>query len=484
MSTSIGKTSKSFFVKLLVGIIILPFVFWGMGDVFRGGNQNIIASIESNKITTQEFIDYLNKLNLNEEEKKNIKKTNLLNRIISEYIGRKIIGFEVENLDIQLSNKSLKEIITNEKAFFKENKFSRTAYEKFLLESSISAPAFERNIAEQEKKRQLLSFLSDGSKIPFFLVKNEFKKENQIKDIKYLNLNNFYANKKPTEEEIKKVYEKNKKFFVEDYKSISFAEITPEILTGTKELDENFFKQLDKIENDILDDKAIKVIAKDSNIKLNITKEININKLDKDGLKFNGLNDDLFKQFFSIKKIKSPVIINKNNKYYLIEVSTLTKKNLNINNKKVRKMLNDQFLIKNKLEFSTKIKNDIEEKLYNLDRMKSFAKTNNIEILDLKIENINENNVFSKEMIVRIFQTNNKKFDLITDSTLSKNFIIYVTNTKYKELKKKSQDYKKYKAKAKLTFARQIYSLYDQGVNKKYNVKLNDKTIDRLKNSF
>ena len=49
MITAIGKFSKSFFVKLLVGIIILPFVFWGMGDVFRGGNQNVIASIDSKK---------------------------------------------------------------------------------------------------------------------------------------------------------------------------------------------------------------------------------------------------------------------------------------------------------------------------------------------------------------------------------------------------------------------------------------------------
>ena len=47
MATSIGKLSKSFFIKLLVGIIILPFVFWGMGDVFSGGNQNVIATMIS-----------------------------------------------------------------------------------------------------------------------------------------------------------------------------------------------------------------------------------------------------------------------------------------------------------------------------------------------------------------------------------------------------------------------------------------------------
>ena len=88
MVTSIGKISKSFFVKLLVGIIILPFVFWGMGDVFRGGNQNVIATIDSKKISTQEFVNYLNRLNLNEEQIKNLPKTDLMEKILSEYIGR------------------------------------------------------------------------------------------------------------------------------------------------------------------------------------------------------------------------------------------------------------------------------------------------------------------------------------------------------------------------------------------------------------
>tara|TARA_B110000967_G_C18559696_1_gene399531 strand:+ start:215 stop:355 length:141 start_codon:yes stop_codon:yes gene_type:complete len=45
MVRSIEKKSKSLLVKVLVGIIILPFLFWGMGDIFRGGNQNIVATI-------------------------------------------------------------------------------------------------------------------------------------------------------------------------------------------------------------------------------------------------------------------------------------------------------------------------------------------------------------------------------------------------------------------------------------------------------
>ncbi len=96
MATSIGKLSKSFFVKLLVGIIILPFVFWGMGDVFRGGNQNVIATIDSKKVSTQEFVNHLRRLNLNEEQIKNLPKTNLMEKILSEYIGPKEIGIYPE----------------------------------------------------------------------------------------------------------------------------------------------------------------------------------------------------------------------------------------------------------------------------------------------------------------------------------------------------------------------------------------------------
>ena len=159
MLSSIGKFSKSLSIKVLVGIIILPFIFWGMGDIFRGGNQNIIATIDSEKISTQEFFNYLNRLNLTEKEKKELNKTGLLERILSEYIGKKIVDLEIKYFGITLSDSSLKDIIINDKTFFKDEKFSRTEYEKFLLKNGLNAPGFEQNISEQEKKRQLLSFL-------------------------------------------------------------------------------------------------------------------------------------------------------------------------------------------------------------------------------------------------------------------------------------------------------------------------------------
>ena len=177
MIKSIKKYSKSLLFKVLVGIIILPFVFWGMGDVFSGGNQNIVATIDSKKISTQEFMKYVNRLNLDDKEREQLTNGDLLEKILSSYIGKKVLSLELQNLNVSISDKSLKDIITNDKTFYKDDKFSRTKYEEFLISNSLSAPLFEENIAEQEKKRQLLSFLSEGINIPNFMVQYEYNKE-------------------------------------------------------------------------------------------------------------------------------------------------------------------------------------------------------------------------------------------------------------------------------------------------------------------
>ena len=131
MATSIGKLSKSFFLKTLVGIIILPFVFWGMGDVFRGGNQNVVATVDSNKISAQEFVNYINRLNLNEDQIKNLSKTDLVEQILSDFIGKKVMSLEIEKLGVIVSDNALRDIIKNDKSFFKEKNFQELSTKNF-----------------------------------------------------------------------------------------------------------------------------------------------------------------------------------------------------------------------------------------------------------------------------------------------------------------------------------------------------------------
>ena len=484
MLTSIGKFSKSFFVKLLVGIIILPFVFWGMGDVFRGGNQNVIASIDSEKVSTQEFVEYLRRLNLNKDQIKNLPKTDLIEKILSEYIGKRVMALEIENLGITVNDNSLRDIIKNDKMFFKDNKFSRTEYEKFLIKSGVSAPQFEENIAEQEKRRQFLSSLSGGIVIPELLVKREYRKENQTKTIKYIDLEKYHSKNKPTEKDKKDLYERNKEVFFTEFKSIRYAEIEPIKISGSKEFDEAFFKQLDAIENNILDGQSFNDSVKTNNLNKVSLNKVSANKEDENKKKIKNLSDKLFKKIYNLKSTQTPEIINLDNKYYLAEIYKIEKKSRPLTDPEVQEALNAQLSFKNKIENNTSIIKDINMGAIDNEKFKKFALENNLEIKEYKINNLKQNDIFSEAIIKRIFLTKDGKIDLITDNTLTKSFLVLAINTEYKNLKKDSNEYEKYEAKARLNLINEIYQSHDNNLNEKYDVKLNQKTIDRVKNSF
>ena len=484
MTTSIGKFTKSFFIKLLVGIIILPFVFWGMGDVFRGGNQNVIATVDSKKISTQEFINYINQLNLNEKQIKNLSKTDLIEQILSDYIGKKVMSLEIEKLGIVVNDNALRDMLKNDKTFFKDNKFSRTEYEKFLIKSGITAPQFETNIVEQEKRRQFLSSLAGGIVIPEILVEKEFRKENQTKIIQYIDLEKYHSKNKPSQENIKELYERNKNVFFTELKSIRYAEIKPEFISGGKEYNENFFKQLDNIENNVLDGQTFEETVKANNLKIVEFNKINAKKENEAKNKIENLPDNLFKKIYNIKIPQSPEIINIDSKYYLAEIKDEEKKNRPMNDPEVLEALNAQLSFKEKIENNTSLAKDISLGAFGGENYKKFADDNGLIVKDYKISNLKQNDIFNEGLIKRIFLTKDGDINLLTNNTLTKSFLISTKKTEYKKLDKNGNEFEQYEAKARLNLINKIYQSYDENANQKYKVEVNQRTVDRVKNSF
>ena len=484
MSTSIGKLSKSFFIKILVGIIILPFVFWGMGDVFRGGNQNVIATIDSKKISTQEFMNYLNRLNLNKEQVKNLPKTDLVEQILSDYIGKKVMAIEIEKMGIVVSDNALRNIIKNDKLFYKDNKFSRTEYEKFLIKSGVTAPQFEANIVEQEKRRQFLSSLAGGIVVPEILAEEEFKKENQTKTIQYIDLEKYHSKNKPSAESLKDLYERNKNIFFVEFKSIRYAEIKPELISGSSDFNENFFKQLDLIENNILDGVSFEITTSANNLKITELDKVNINKEDEKKNKITNLPDNLFKKIYNINNTQTPEIINIDGKYYLAEIRKVEKINKPMDDPEVLKALNAQISFQTKIEKNRSLAKDISLGAIDSNNFKKFAEDNNLAVKDYKISSLKQNDVFEDGLIKRIFLSKDGEINLVANNTFTKSFLISTIKTEYKTLNKNSNEFEQYEAKARLNLINKIYQSYDENVNQKYKVELNQRTIDRVKNSF
>ena len=483
MLGSIRKFSKTFLAKIFIAIIALPFILWGMGDIFRSGKQNILAEINDEVISSKEFIGYIQKIELSQEQIESLGKPQILENILSNYLSEKIIEIESEAKGIMLTDKALKNIIISDKSFEKDNKFSRVKYEKFLLKNGYSAPTYEKYIKGLEVKAQLLNLYSGGIKLPNFIIEDLSEKENHSKQISYLNLNNIYSKKIIGEKEIKKFYEDNKELFKERFISFRFLELTPEVLIKNKDYNELFYQKLDELENEILDGKTfLEITAENKNNILNI-EMVNIRKTKRDGSIVDNLSDELFNEIFKISQKNSPQFINLENKFYIVEIINQENMFLTLDDANLKKTIKTQIDIMNKVTENKKIIDEINNKSFTKTNMNKLASKNNIKVENLNINGLNDDRVLSKDIVQKIYNHSENEIFLVTDNLFKKNYLVNID----KDIPSKNinkEDIKKYGSKANSDYVSNIYKSYDRYINTKYKIDINEKVLERLKSSF
>ena len=301
MLSSIRKFSKSFLGKIVIGLIAIAFVAgFGMGGSFSG-KQNIVAEINSDKISSQEFVTYLQRVGITKDDIEMAGgKSELIQKVLMNYISEEIISMESKKKGVQLSERSLFEKLIDDKKFKKDGKFSQTKYEKFMLSNGLTKPYYENLVRETEVKDQLLNFYSGGIKLPVFVINDLYKKENRVIKINYISLTEVYGKEQISQIQIKDYYEKNKNSFNQVYKKFKYLKLSPEILIGKKAFDEEFFKKIDEIENAILDGKDFDEITVENKSRIQNVDFINIKKIKEDGSAFKSIDNKSFNEIFII----------------------------------------------------------------------------------------------------------------------------------------------------------------------------------------
>ena len=178
---------------VLIAIIIVPFVFWGMGSVFSGGNTNNVAKINNKSISTQDFLQYVNQSRINLEYVKENIENNVIEEILTGLVSNKLLEMEIESLNASLSENILANKIRGDEKFIDDkNSFSGLKYEKFLLENNLTAPIYEIKLKDQELKKNLFDYVSGGLISPYFLKNKIYINENKELEIEYFDLNQVY----------------------------------------------------------------------------------------------------------------------------------------------------------------------------------------------------------------------------------------------------------------------------------------------------
>ncbi len=464
--------SNSKLAGVLIAIIIVPFVFWGMGSVFSGGNTNNIAKINNKNISTKDFMEYINQTRMDASYiKKNIN-NNVIENAISKIVSMKLLDMEINDLNILISDKTLSSKIKNNEVFLDDKKnFSRNKYEKFLLENNLAAPDFEIRFKNELLKKKLFYYVGGGIKSPYFLNNKMYINKTKEVEIDYFNLDTVYDTK-TSETEIDQFIKDNEENLKEELIDFSYAKITPSNLIEIDEFNKEFFKKIDDIENSILNGSNIGDIQKKYNLKLEYFNNYN-NDDDEDGI---------LKEIYEKKNDDKIQLIDKNDYYLLFEISKIekilpSKTDLNFINR-----VKENLVLKKKYEYNKDLFQKIQDKKLNEDE---FLKISNglQNIQNIIISSLDDDKVFDKESIKLIYSLPINSFLLITDSN-NKIFLAKINNIFAENLSKNDINNKEYLVKSNSKIIDEIYSSYDLSLNKKYKVKVYENTLDRIKNNF
>jgi len=481
MLSSFRKFSSSLFAKIFLVIVAIPFVFWGMGDLFSTGSQKIIVRIDNEKVSTQEFINYLNN-KVYENEKIN---KNNIDKYLYNFIGEKLILNEIEDYDIKLSDDSLGKLIKNQTIFKKENKFSRIEYEKFLITNNTSAVQFESLFANQTKKNKFLNFVKSGLLLPNFLVNQSYAKINQKRNIEIIDLDKILINKKNySEKEIEKYFNDNKDKFKDIYKNINFKKLNSKNLTGNNEFSDLFFKKIDEIDDMIVDGKNLDFILKQNNLGSAVELTIDKNGKQKDTNELIKLPKNVIKKIFDNPNNNNVLLIENKDEYIIIEIKK---------NEVIQKTASDPAIKENILSHLQKITkrkyisnliSKINNKNFSKLEFDNLSKKENAPIKKIELKNLNDSSFLIIELVNQIYKYPEKSIVIASSIDFSQNYLVYINKIENVKIKKDDEDYEKYFNIAKQDMETNILQTYDAYINKKYEIEINNIALKEIKNYF
>ena len=471
MINSLRNFAKTKFAGLLVFIMIIPFVFWGMGGMFSSGNTNNVAKINNKNISTQDFINHINQSNIPEQTIRENLDKNIIEELLSTLVSTTLLDLEVKDFNILISENTLFQMIKSNQNFHDDNgNFERIKYEKFLLENNQSAPGFEARLRNRELQKSLFDFVGAGTVSPNFLVKKLYNDENRNLEIEFIDLSIFYKkNSAITDQELNNFVRENKDNLKVEYLDFDYLIINPSNLIGSKEFDQAFFDKIDQIEIDISNDVSFNNIV--SNLDIKPTKIKNF--------KFSSEKNNIEKRIFDLRTNEYDIFENDND-FILYKIRKIEERGPDLNDTQTRKEVIELVSQKNKFDYNRNLLEKVTQKNFNDDDFKKLGQNN---IQTLKLNSIKDNKKFDINSVEVLYSLQENSYTLINDEQ-NNVYLAKIKKFNNKIINENDDKFNEYANKLNSNTKNSILKSYDLFLNNKYDVTLNKKTLERVKNYF
>ena len=462
---------KQFGGLVLIVIIIIAFGFGGFGGGFSTNNQNNIAKINKTNVTTQDFMDYVNQSGISQEAIRNNLDNNIIEELLSGLISTTLIDLEIEDFKLSINEKTILKYLKDNKNFKDENgAFERIKYEKFLLSNNMSAPLFELKLKNQGLQKHLFDFIGAGTVTPEFLIESKFEENNKSLSIEYFDMENLYKIKEDyTSDEINTFIEENKDQLKREYIDFKYVVLNPKNLIGIDEFNQDFFNEIDEIENKISQSESFNSIIENINVDVIDISEFVPNE-----------NTSTNEELIYSKKSSKLDIFESGDNYILYSIENEYDRSPDLNDEIVKGEIVELIYQKGKFDYNRKIIEEIQSDEFNENK---FTELSSDKIQSGSINSINDDKLFETNSIKMLYSLPQNSFSLVSN-TNNQIFLVKIKDVIKNTINKQGEEFKGFVNSQNTNNRKSILQSYDTLLNNKYQVQLNQKTIDRIKNYF
>jgi peptidyl-prolyl cis-trans isomerase D len=297
-----------------------------------------------------------------------------------------------------------------------------------------------------------------------------FEEQNKTLDIEYFAMSSQYKERNSyTNEELEQFVKENADQLKRDFIDFKYAILNPKNLIGLEEFNQEFFDEIDKIENKISQGDNFESILENINVDI---KEVN---------KFVASsamesNEDII---YSKKSTKLDIIENGDN-FLLYSITNKYELAADLNDEATRDDMIELVYQKGKFDLNRSVLEEIQKKEFDNNKFNEMG-ANNLKTISLN--SIKDHDTFEENSVKILYSLPINSFTLVSDKD-NEIYLVKVINLKDNPYSENDESYLKFVQNQNTENRKSILASYDQLLNNKYNVQLNQKTIDRVKNYF
>lgn len=168
------ENTGNWIIKFFLGIIIIVFVFLGVGSM-NAGKHNQVATVNDQAITLAEYRDAYQRMIQRLQQQFGtsldddlIKSLNVKQHAVNSLIDQKILELEAQKLKIVVSDEELKQDLLSVKAFHKDGAFDMDLYKRVLGQNAMTPETFEamqrKTIRNTKLQRMVINGITVGNR--------------------------------------------------------------------------------------------------------------------------------------------------------------------------------------------------------------------------------------------------------------------------------------------------------------------------------